>query len=130
MSLPDEPSADALRPTPPMRSGVLQEGVPQQPPPPVETDAPEPEPEGLSAEEIARHQKIAEFNAHPHTQLTKLAADLRSPTALDVNGRLGIVHQAVARLVGLMLQGTEPPQPLEPQEAPHEGQRHAQGLDG
>lgn len=54
-----------------------------------------------------RAQAIAEFNAHPHTQLTGILADLRRPAGLDVNGRLATLHSAVARLAQ-MLMGSMP----------------------
>ena len=65
-------------------------------------------PEGLSVEEQAEHQRIAEFNAHPHTQLTKLASDLRTP-ALDVHARISQLHNAVSRLTQMFLSQITPP---------------------
>jgi hypothetical protein len=65
--------------------------------------------EKSQAELQAEADRRAALMAHPHTQLRGILNDLRAPTALDINGRVGALHQAVARLTQLVLQHTPPP---------------------
>ena len=64
--------------------------------------------EAAAKEAQAKAEARAAYAAHPHTQLTKLLADLRTP-ALDINARVSQVHNAVSRLAQLVLQHTPPP---------------------
>ena len=76
-----------------------------------QTETPETElVEGLSPEEVAAHEKLAALAAHPHTQLTKIAADLRASGPLDVSARIGQVQQCLARLIQVVLAHTPPPE--------------------
>lgn len=70
-----------------------------------------------------RAAALAEFNAHPHTQLTGILTDLRRPSGLDVNARMATLHNAVARLAQLMLGSGEAPIHPDHQETPDEEQR-------
>lgn len=98
MSLPDEPHVDPFAQQEP---GAAAQNEPE----PAES-----EPEGLSAEEVAEHQRLAEQMAHPHAQLSKLLDDLRGPSALDINGRIGLALQGISRLAQIVLNHTPPPQ--------------------
>ena len=98
MSLPDEPHVDPFAQQEP---GVAAQNEPE----PAES-----EPEGLSAEEVAEHQRLAEQMAHPHAQLSKLLDDLRGPSALDINGRIGLALQGISRLAQIVLNHTPPPE--------------------
>jgi hypothetical protein len=57
----------------------------------------------------AKAEAHAAFTSHPHTMLNGILNDLRAPSALDVNGRIGTLQQAVARLVQVIIQHTPPP---------------------
>lgn len=56
-------------------------------------------------DDAARH---AEFNAHPHTRLTALAADLGTKR-VDLHDRIGALHRVLAGVIGLALTHTPPP---------------------
>jgi hypothetical protein len=60
--------------------------------------------------EIERAKQLAQWMSHPHTQLTGILKDVQSPTSLDVNGRVGILQQALARLTQILLSEHEAPQ--------------------
>lgn len=68
--------------------------------------------EGLSDGEVRKHERIAEFNAHPHTRLTALAADLGTKR-VDLHDRIGALHRVLAGVIGLALTHTPPPRSLE-----------------
>jgi hypothetical protein len=65
--------------------------------------------EKSQAERQAAAERHAALMAHPHTQLMGILRDLRAPTALDINGRVGALHVAVSRLAQLVLEHTPPP---------------------
>jgi hypothetical protein len=75
------------------------------------------ESDAAEQERIAKYneeqQRLAEFNAHPHTLLNGILKDLRAPSALDANGRLNTLQHAVSRLVQVIIQHT-PPLPEKP----------------
>lgn len=81
----------------------------QEPGAAAQNDLRQPEPSQEELDRQKRAQAIAEFNAHPHTQLTGILSDLRKPSGLDINGRVATLHSAVARLTQLMLGAGEPP---------------------
>lgn len=66
------------------------------------------------AEQQKREEQKArdEFNAHPHTRLTALAADLGTKR-VDLHDRIGAIHRVLGGLIGLALQNTPPPRSLE-----------------
>ncbi len=76
-------------------------------PPEVEQNAQGPTQEELAAQ--AEQQRIAEFNAHPHTQVTALLKELSAPRH-DIHDRLGAVHNGLIRLAQLVLQHTPVPE--------------------
>lgn len=78
-----------------------------------------------------RNQRVAEFNAHPHTQLTDILKGLQSrPTALDINGRVGALHSAVARLAQLMIGEFKPPVHPDSMEKVNEERRQDESARG
>jgi hypothetical protein len=75
------------------------------------------QPVDMTDEELAAQQEAArraEIDAHPHNQLTRMAAQLTAPAAnqADVNTRLAHLHSVVRQLIQLM-RGMIPP-PEEP----------------
>jgi len=84
---------------------------------PKEPEAHEPdeskEPAVVQTEEervaLAEQQRIAEFNAHPHTQITALLKELSAPRH-DIHDRLGAVHNGLIRMAQLVLQHTPVPE--------------------
>ena len=87
--------------------------------------------EGLSEDAQRAAEQRAAFMAHPHTQLSKIAADLRAPAATsgDVNTKLAYISAALQRLVQLSLQHTQPPENPDEVRRPAEG-TEAQGTAG
>lgn len=69
--------------------------------------------EGLSDEEVQEHQRIAAFNTHPHTRLTRALGDLNIKRP-DINDRIGALHRAVAAIMQLALEHTPPPEQEKP----------------
>lgn len=68
----------------------------------------------------AEAQRKAEIANHPTNQLRGLQAALQAHRG-DVNDRIGIVHQTVAKLIALLLRDApEPPAPDAPVEDDHE----------
>jgi|SRR5882724_5355949 len=63
------------------------------------------------------HEALADFNAHPHTQLTAISKSLVTVPG-DVHTRINTVHSAVSRLVQMMLTkgGDAPEKPEHPDE--------------
>ena len=58
----------------------------------------------------AEQERIAAFNSHPHTRLTGLQKQMSAPTALDVSGRIGMLHSVVAQLVQIIKEHTPAPE--------------------
>jgi hypothetical protein len=77
----------------------------------------------------AEVQKTAEFNAHPHTQISKLLADLRAPGVLDINARVSLALQGISRLAQLVLTHTPPPEKNAHGESIERSEQSAQGTD-
>jgi hypothetical protein len=73
---------------------------------------------GLSDEEIAEHQRLAELNAHPHTRLANLQKQMAAPGVLDVNARIGMLHSVISQLVQIIKEHTPgaPRHPDDPEE--------------
>lgn len=59
-------------------------------------------------DKAAAAEEQAEFNAHPHTRLTALAADLGTKR-VDLHDRIGAIHRVLAGLIGMALQNTPKP---------------------
>ena len=100
MPLPDEAAAEAFAP---------QEGDPAEQHP-VEPTAEEIAAEKAAQAAAAEQQRIAEFNAHPHTRLSDLQKQLTAPGNLDVNARIGMLHSVVSQLLQVIKQHTPAPE--------------------
>ena len=93
-------------------------------------EAPKPTLDEIDAQEEAAKQQaradaIAAHGAHPHTQLRAILKDMQAPGNLDVNARIGVLHQSLSRLVQVVLAHTPndvPPHPDDASVENHNGQ--------
>jgi hypothetical protein len=88
----------------------MSDHIDEQEPAAAEMNPPEPTQEEIDAQAAA--DRLARFQAHPHTQLRKIQADLRAPATQtgDVTTRMAHLHSAMQRLIQVVLSHTPPPE--------------------
>jgi hypothetical protein len=66
-----------------------------------------------TAEEFAMQAEapvLALRMAHPHRRLTELQTTMQAPGTIDVNARIGMLHNVVSRLIQIIKEHTPAPE--------------------